>query len=259
MRSAWGPDFQQAHQALAQLRHRLFDRSGDQVLVGAEVVRRQARWLTPAALAASFSHMPRAPSRTRARPPQGSPAAPPRGCGARVWRRIGVGSFRTVWTGWQALTLAAFGHMGHAPLPPAIDKRANSPIVSPDNRGPGGNHGRSAAAGPKDELEAATIAMSNSVRRACGTGVRAGIALALNPDDTQQVFYLASPWIGRLCRSRAAPVRAYPSGSELLERRPGSTQRHVEFAALRALPGHDTRRRVRAYAAAKQARARPSS
>ena len=91
-------------------------------------------------------------------------------------------------------------------------------------------------AGPKDELEAVQIAGSDRALRRIWQGVRAGIALALNPDDTQQVFYLAYSVDRETLPLLAERLRAVPSGSELLERRPAIDSTSVDFAALRALP-----------------------
>jgi ubiquinone biosynthesis protein COQ4 len=67
-------------------------------------------------------------------------------------------------------------------------------------------------------------------------GVRAAISLARNPNDTAQVFILARALDREsLPRLRAKLARS-EEGRELLARRPAIDSRHVDFAALRALP-----------------------
>jgi ubiquinone biosynthesis protein COQ4 len=90
--------------------------------------------------------------------------------------------------------------------------------------------------GPKSELEAIELALSDRMLPRIWEGLRAGIALALDPDDTQQVFYLAIAVDRETLPLTAERLRAYPSGRELLARRPAIDKTHVDFAALRALP-----------------------
>lgn len=91
-------------------------------------------------------------------------------------------------------------------------------------------------AGPKNELEAVELALSDRRLWRIWEGVRAGVALALNPDDTQQVFYLAIAVDRETLPLIAERMRAHPSGRELLAHKPAIDKRHVDFAALRALP-----------------------
>ncbi len=92
-------------------------------------------------------------------------------------------------------------------------------------------------AGPRDESEAADLALASVAERA-RLAWRAGIALALDPSDTQQVFYLAQaldrPTLPRI----AARLAALPAGRELLRARPAIDSRSVDLAALRALPAN---------------------
>lgn len=91
-------------------------------------------------------------------------------------------------------------------------------------------------AGPKNELEAFEIAAGERVLPRIVQGIRSGLALALNPDDTQQVFYLAYSVDRETLPLVAERLRAVPSGRELLKRRPSIDSSQVDFAALRALP-----------------------
>jgi ubiquinone biosynthesis protein COQ4 len=91
-------------------------------------------------------------------------------------------------------------------------------------------------AGPSSELEAVEIATSERVLQRVWQGVRAGIALALNPDDTQQVFYLAYSVDHETLPLLVERVRSHPTGRELMAERPCIDSKHIDFAALRALP-----------------------
>ncbi len=86
------------------------------------------------------------------------------------------------------------------------------------------------------EEEAARIVNSGQVLARAWLGLKAGIRLLLDPDDTQQVFLLAAavdrPRLSAIYRKLAASVQ----GRALLERRPAIDGRSVDFARLRRLP-----------------------
>lgn len=90
--------------------------------------------------------------------------------------------------------------------------------------------------GPKNELEAMELALSDRLLPRIWEGLRSGIALALDPDDTQQVFYLAIAVDRETLPLVVERMRALPSGRELLARKPAIDKTHVDFEALRALP-----------------------
>lgn len=87
--------------------------------------------------------------------------------------------------------------------------------------------------GPRNEAEAQAMAAAGGLSRFL-LGWSAGIRLALDTDDTQQVFYLATAVdrdnLPRIMRRLAS----HPVGRELLEQRPAIDGRTVE--RLRALP-----------------------
>jgi ubiquinone biosynthesis protein COQ4 len=91
-------------------------------------------------------------------------------------------------------------------------------------------------AGPRNQLEAFEVAAGERVLPRIWQGIRAGLALALDPDDTQQVFYLAYSVDRETLPLLAERMRALPSGRDLLARRPSIDSSGVDFAALRALP-----------------------
>ncbi|MFI5308127.1 MAG: Coq4 family protein [Polyangiales bacterium] len=71
-----------------------------------------------------------------------------------------------------------------------------------------------------------------------GLALRAALALARNPSDTEQVFVLARALDhGTLPRIRRKLDRS-EEGRLLLRERPAIDTRNVDFAALRALPEH---------------------
>lgn len=91
-------------------------------------------------------------------------------------------------------------------------------------------------AGPQSELEAVKIATGTRAWPRILQGMRAGIALALNPNDTQQVFYLALSVDRETLPLATERMRAHPSGRELLRHKPAIDKHHVDLASLRALP-----------------------
>jgi ubiquinone biosynthesis protein COQ4 len=92
--------------------------------------------------------------------------------------------------------------------------------------------------GPADELEASKIDYGASFITRLRHGLAAGIRLAVDPDDTQQVFLLARA-VDRegLPRMRDALLE-HAAGRQLLEERPAIDRSSVDFAGLRALPAH---------------------
>jgi ubiquinone biosynthesis protein COQ4 len=90
--------------------------------------------------------------------------------------------------------------------------------------------------GPRDEAEAMQVALTGTVLDRAQLALRAGIALALNTQDTQQVFYLAIAVDRETLPVVAARLAADPSGRELMRERAAIDTKHVDFAALRALP-----------------------
>jgi ubiquinone biosynthesis protein COQ4 len=91
-------------------------------------------------------------------------------------------------------------------------------------------------AGPASELEAINVAAGDRLWPRIWQGVRAGVALALNPDDTQQVFYLAYSVDRETLPLAAERMRAHSSGRELMARKPAIDKEHIDLTALRALP-----------------------
>ena len=91
-------------------------------------------------------------------------------------------------------------------------------------------------AAPKTELDAVQVALTGNSFARTLMALRAGVRLALNTDDTKQVFYLAIAIDGAgLCRN-AARLAADPCGRELMRERAAIDTRHVDYARLRTLP-----------------------
>jgi hypothetical protein len=86
--------------------------------------------------------------------------------------------------------------------------------------------------GPRNELEAHEIAASDRVLPRVWQGLRAGIALALNPDDTQQVFYLAY----------SVDRETLPRVAERLLSLPSGRHRELRRGAPRCLAQRDAQR-----------------
>lgn len=89
--------------------------------------------------------------------------------------------------------------------------------------------------GPKDEAEAARVAISGNAFVRVREGLRAGIALALNPNDTQQVFYLAQAVDQNTPPRLLAGLTSHAEGRTLLRERPAIDSQHVDYAALESL------------------------
>lgn len=90
--------------------------------------------------------------------------------------------------------------------------------------------------GPRDEAEAMQIALTGTRLERTRLGLRAGLALALDTTDTQQVFYLAFVVDRRTLPRVADRLAADPVGRELMRTHAAIDSKHVDFAALRALP-----------------------
>jgi len=89
---------------------------------------------------------------------------------------------------------------------------------------------------PADELEVSRLDLDSSPITRLRLGLSAGIRLALDPTDTQQVFYLARAVDhGGLSRLREA-LLDHPGGAQLLADRPAIDRRAVDFTALLGLP-----------------------
>lgn len=90
--------------------------------------------------------------------------------------------------------------------------------------------------GPKSEVEAMHVAMSGNAWARARMAWRAGIALALDTNDTQQVFYLAFALDRETLPRIAQRMADHPSGRQLLRERPAIDSRSVDLAWLRTLP-----------------------
>jgi ubiquinone biosynthesis protein COQ4 len=89
---------------------------------------------------------------------------------------------------------------------------------------------------PTSEVEAMHIATSGNAWARARMGWRAGIALAMDTKDTQQVFYLAFALDRETLPRIAQRLADHPSGRQLLRDRPAIDTRSVDLAWLRTLP-----------------------
>jgi len=89
---------------------------------------------------------------------------------------------------------------------------------------------------PRDEAEAMEVALTGSAFDRARLALGAGLALSLDPNDTRQVFYLAIALDRETLPRIAVRLAASPSGAELLRTRAAIDSKHVDYAALRALP-----------------------
>ena len=89
--------------------------------------------------------------------------------------------------------------------------------------------------GPSSEAEAAALALGGRFAR-LKLGLSAGIKLALNTDDTTQVFYLARALDQQSLPRLRDRLMQTESGRSLLARRPAIDRTSVDFDALRRLP-----------------------
>jgi ubiquinone biosynthesis protein COQ4 len=90
--------------------------------------------------------------------------------------------------------------------------------------------------GPKSEAEAIAMALAADPWARGRMAWRAGMKLALNTSDTQQVFYLAIALDGDTLPRIAQRLAEHPTGSRLLRDRPAIDSHSVDYAWLRSLP-----------------------
>lgn len=80
------------------------------------------------------------------------------------------------------------------------------------------------------------LALAGTKSDRIALAIRAGLGLALNPKDTQQVFYLASAVDRRKLPLIAARLENDAGGQALLQEQAAIDTTSVDFDALRALP-----------------------
>jgi ubiquinone biosynthesis protein COQ4 len=91
-------------------------------------------------------------------------------------------------------------------------------------------------AGPSSEAEAMHVALNGTAWERGRLALHAGLSLALDPNDTQQVFYLAFA-VDRETLPRVwSRLTGDPIGRELVRTQASIDSKHVDFARLRALP-----------------------
>lgn len=90
--------------------------------------------------------------------------------------------------------------------------------------------------GPRDEAEAMHLATTGTRAERFQMAVRAGVALAMNPSDTQQVFYLATAVDRTALPQLAERLEADENGRKLMHESAAIDTAHVDYTALRALP-----------------------
>lgn len=90
--------------------------------------------------------------------------------------------------------------------------------------------------GPMDEERAVRILDRGRPVDRVLLGLRAGISLALDTNDTQQVFLLARALDRDALDRTLRKLERSPEGRALLAERPAIDRAHVDFARLRALP-----------------------
>jgi ubiquinone biosynthesis protein COQ4 len=90
--------------------------------------------------------------------------------------------------------------------------------------------------GPSTEAEAMHVALNGTAWQRLQLGLRSGLKLARNTNDTQQVFYLAFA-VDRETLPRVwARLVGDPIGRELVRTHAAIDSKHVDFEWLRALP-----------------------
>lgn len=89
-----------------------------------------------------------------------------------------------------------------------------------------------------EEAKAAELALSGSRWARATTGAKALGRLAMDPDDTRQVFVMGLALNGRHFPEFFARFSATEGGARLLKERPSIDSKSVDFAALRALPAN---------------------
>jgi len=87
------------------------------------------------------------------------------------------------------------------------------------------------------EREALDVAQSGSLRERLRLAARAGLRLLRDPSDTKQVFVMAIAVNGASFPRLIGRFAASNDGLDLLQERPFIDTAHVDFDALRALPG----------------------
>jgi ubiquinone biosynthesis protein COQ4 len=92
--------------------------------------------------------------------------------------------------------------------------------------------------GPMDEARAVRILDRGRPLDRALLGLRAGISLALDTQDTPQVFLLARALDRDALERTLHKLEQSAEGRELIAERPAIDRAHVDFARLRALPAH---------------------
>ena len=88
------------------------------------------------------------------------------------------------------------------------------------------------------EAAAARIVDSGSTLRSAWLGITAGFRLLLDPDDTRQVFVIATVVDRPRLRRMVERLEQLPEGRALLAERPAIDSKSVDYARLRRLPEH---------------------
>jgi len=91
-------------------------------------------------------------------------------------------------------------------------------------------------AGPRDEAEAMRVALAGNALARARLSIRAGLALAVDPNDTRQVFYLAMAVDRETLPRVAARLAAHPTGRELLRERAAIDSKHVDSGGTHSDP-----------------------
>ncbi|HKP61881.1 MAG TPA: Coq4 family protein [Polyangiales bacterium] len=90
--------------------------------------------------------------------------------------------------------------------------------------------------GPKSEVEAVDAVQNMGRLARARMAWKAGISLALNTKDTQQVFYLAIALDRDTLPRLLSRMQEHPAGRELLHARPAIDSHSVDYSRLRSLP-----------------------
>lgn len=88
----------------------------------------------------------------------------------------------------------------------------------------------------EDELAAARAALTGTPLERARIATRALLSLLRDPNDTRQVFLLGISTNRRSFPRLLARIAMTDEGGEMLRERPSIDSRHVDYAALRALP-----------------------
>jgi len=89
---------------------------------------------------------------------------------------------------------------------------------------------------PEDETTAARVGMSNNLYVQARYALWAGLAFAIDPNDTRQINYLTLAVDIRNLRRLMERVSGDPSWQRLIRERAAIDTKQVDFAHLRALP-----------------------